>query len=479
MNSIFWHDYETFGSDPRRDRPCQFAGIRTDLDLNEVDEPVEFFCKPAPDFLPDPGAVRITGITPQQAQEKGLVETDFCARIAREFLEPGTCVAGYNSLRFDDEITRHLLYRCFYDPYEREWKNGNSRWDLIDLLRMTQALRPEGIAWPLREDGNPVFKLEELTRTNGIAHVGAHDALADVRATIAMAKLVKQHQPKLYDWYFTLRSKHRVLPLLDLAAQHPVVHVSQRYPASRGCLAIVLPLCKHPGNPNGVIVADLLTDPAAWLSLDALTMRQRLYMRSEELAEGQVRIPLKTIHINRCPALAPLSVLTPEVLTRYGLDLSAVQQHMQQLLDARDLVKRVRQVFDDSELVPATDPDQMLYSGGFFDDHDKRQMDSVRRMQPAELAAAHFDFHDKRLPELLFRYRARNFPDTLDTAAQQRWQAYCRGRLLGEIPGAGVTLAEFQGLLSQAVAAGLAPALAAELGAWADNVSACCGLVPA
>ena len=205
MKTIFWHDYETFGIDPRRDRPCQFAGIRTDEDLNIIDDPVEIFCQPAPDFLPDPGSCAITGISPQHALTKGVPEAEFCARIAREFMEPGTCVAGYNSIRFDDDVTRHLFYRCFYDPYEREYKNGNSRWDIIDLLRMTQALRPEGINWPQNDDGSPSFRLQLLTAANGIAHVGAHDALADVRATLAMAQLVKQKQPKLYDYLWTGR----------------------------------------------------------------------------------------------------------------------------------------------------------------------------------------------------------------------------------------------------------------------------------
>jgi len=477
--SIFWHDYETFGSDPRRDRPCQFAGIRTDLDLNEIDDPVGFFCKPAADFLPDPGAVRITGISPQAAEAKGLIEAEFCARIAQQLLEPGTCTAGYNSLRFDDEITRHMLYRNFHDPYEREWKHGNSRWDLIDLLRMTQALRPEGIAWPQREDGSPVFRLEELTRANGIAHAEAHDALADVRATIAMAKLVKARQPKVYEWYFGLRSKHRVLPLLDLAAQQPVLHVSQRYPASRGCLAVVVPLCRHPDNPNGIIVADLLTEPASWLQLDAATLRERLYRRSADLAPDEVRIPLKTVHINRCPALAPLNVLSPETLNRYQLDLGRVEEHRQAVLAAPALAGKVQEVFREVRLVPESDPDLMLYSGGFFDEHDRRQMNGIRRLQAAQLGDLHGDFHDPRLPELLFRYRARNYPQTLTPVEQERWKAFCRSRLLGERPGAGLALDEFRLQLAEARTAGLSAPLAAELQMYAEDLCARCGLLPA
>lgn len=471
MGSILWHDYETFGGDPRCDRPCQFAAIRTDLDLNEVDAPVTLYCKPAPDFLPDPVSVAITGITPQHALAHGVIEAEFCARIAREFMEEGTCGAGYNSLRFDDEVTRCLLYRNFYDPYEREWKNGNSRWDLIDLLRMTQALRPEGIEWPTYDDGSPSFRLEELTRANGIEHQGAHDALVDVRATIAVARLVKQKQPKLFDYMFNLRSKHKVLPLLDLAKQEPVVHASRMFAASRGCLALVLPLCKHPQNPNGIIVADLLSAPGAWMKLDADILRERLYKRSEDRADGEERIPLKTVHINRCPALAPISVLTPAIVARYGLDMDAVYRHRQELLAERDLVARLRLVFADKERAPETDPDAMLYSGGFFDDHDRRLAERVRRSQPQQLATEPFDFHDARLPELLFRYRARNYPETLGAGEQEKWRDHCRRRLLGEIKGAGPSRAAFA-LQMQEAEERLGPERSAALRAYARDLDA-------
>jgi len=475
METLFWHDYETFGVDPRRDRPCQFAGIRTDHELKIIDEPVSWYCKPAPDFLPDPVSCAITGITPQHALQHGVSEAEFCTYIHGEMAEPGTCSAGYNSLRFDDEVTRHLLYRNFQDAYEREWKHGNSRWDLIDVLRMTQALRPEGINWPLHEDGSPSFKLESLTKANGIDHAGAHDALVDVRATIAMAKLCRDKQPKLYDFLFQLRSKHRVLPLLDLHKQEPVLHVSRMFAASRGCLAIVLPLCRHPHNPNGIIVVDLLTDPAVWLQLSAADLQQRLFKPTAQRREGEERIPIKTIHINRCPALAPLSVLTDNVITRYQLDLPLVQQRRELIRARPGLVQTLQQVFAEPEHAPVTDPDLMLYSGSFFGAEDKRLMQRIREARPEQLPVFATQLHDARLPELLFRYRARNFPHTLTTAEQQRWQQHCQQRLLGEVPGAGVSLTEFERLLSESEIP-VPPLLQQALRAYAGDLAARYGL---
>lgn len=471
MNSIFWHDYETFGADPRRDRPSQFAGIRTDEELNIIGEPLELYCQPAPDFLPDPVSCRITGISPQQALQQGVREAEFCRRILQEFSEPGTCVSGYNSIRFDDEMTRHLLYRNFHDAYEREWKHGNSRWDLIDVLRAMRALRPDGINWPDKEDGTPSFKLEELTVANGIAHADAHDALADVQATIAMARLVKQAQPRLYDYLYALRSKHKVLPLLDLAKQEPVVHISGMFPATRGCLGVVLPLLKHPDNNNGIVVLDLLSDPVPWLQLDAEQIRTRLYTPRAELAEGEERIALKTIHINRCPVVAPIGVLNDSVQQRYGIDMALVQERRKQVLAQRRLIERLREVFSGGEHGSESDPDFMLYGGGFFDDHDKRLMQKLQRLSPRELHALGTQFHDTRLPELLFRYRARNWPETLTAEEGARWHAFCRERLSGAMPGAGVSYPRFHELLA-AEAAALPPALHAQLHEYAEQLAA-------
>ncbi len=384
-NSFYWHDYETWGTDPRRDRPAQFAGQRTDADLNPVGEPLILYCRPADDCLPQPEACLITGITPQHAAARGVPEADFAAGIACELAHPGTCGVGYNSMRFDDEVTRHLLYRNLHDPYAREWQNGNSRWDLIDTLRLAHALRPEGIDWPQDEDGVVSFRLEALTAANGIDHSGAHDALADVRATIALARLLKTRQARVFDYALTLRDKHRVEELL--APREPLLHVSARYPAAQGCIAPVLPIARHPTMGSGVIVFDLRHDPAALLDLDAEAIRSRLFTPAAALPDGVERIPLKTVHINRAPVLAPMKTLGPEAAERWAIDLAAIARHAELLkAAARDLEAKVRAVHSERGFAPETDPDLMLYGGGFFSNADRREMDRVHTATPADLA---------------------------------------------------------------------------------------------
>jgi exodeoxyribonuclease-1 len=427
--SIYWYDFETFGSNPRRDRAAQFAGLRTDEELNIIGEPLVIYCKPANDFLPSPQACLITGITPQIALEKGVNEAEFIRQIHEQFSQPETCVAGYNSIRFDDELTRQLLYRNFYDPYEREWKRGNSRWDIIDMLRLCAAVRPEGIKWPLDEKGNVSFRLEKLTEANSISHADAHDALADVIATIEMAKLVKQGQPRLFDYIYKLRAKSQVSAQLDISNMKPLVHVSSMYPSSRGCLALVSPICQHPDDKNGVIVYDLQEDPASWIDASSDEIRERVFTRQDELKDSMRRIPLKTLHLNRCPVIAPMSILDDEKMASYGIDKEACYRHWKILLNTPRLPAILKKALGATGLAPETDPDFMIYSGGFFNEGDRKLMDVVRESSPEQIAMLNLPFRDKRLAEMLFRYRARNFPESLDVDEQQRWQNYRREQL--------------------------------------------------
>jgi len=456
--SFYWHDYETWGADPARDRAAQFAGLRTDLEFNPIGEPLVIYARPADDLLPQPGACMVTGISPQKALAEGLPEADFFRFIHAEMSQPGTCSLGYNTLRFDDEVTRYGLYRNFFDPYEREWKNGNSRWDMIDVVRLTRALRPEGIEWPQKEDGVTSFRLEELTAANGIEHAGAHDALVDVRATIGIARLIRECQPRLFDYVFSHRDKHTLAGMLDMGVQQPLLHVSARYPARLGCIAAVLPLAMHPRNRNSVIVYDLRVDPEPLFSLSADELRERLYTRSEDLPEGTERVPLKEIHINKAPVVVPMGTLTDAAREEWQMEAATEQRHLQALLSRRmQLQDKLAAVFAEREFPARDDPDLDLY-GGFLGDADRRRCDKVRATAPEALARLRIDFDAPKLDEMLFRYRARNWPETLTRAERERWDAFRRQRLNDPQGGASIDLASYRRELSKlAVDADLPP----------------------
>ncbi len=440
QRTFYWHDYETFGIDPQRDRPVQFAGLRTDEALNVVGDPLVIYSRLSDDYLPHPEACLVTGITPQVANERGVPEAEFIGAIHAELARPGTCGLGYNTLRFDDEVTRNTLYRNLFDPYAREWQNGNSRWDLIDVVRLTRALRPEGIQWPDHGDGTPSFRLEDLTRANGIEHGAAHDALADVYATIEMARLVRNTQPRLFDYVYRNRDKKKLAQELRPGAGIPYIHVSARYPANQHCLAVILPLAWHPTNRNGVIVYDLGVDPAPLLTLDAESIRERIFTPGESLPDDAPRIPLKVVHLNKSPVIVPYPTLRPEDAERLSIDRGQIDVNHQTIKSGRPLTEKLQQVFETPEWEPVTDPDLMIYSGGFFSDRDRTRMEQIRHSTPKDLANTSLDFDDARLPEMLFRYRARNFPETLDAEEMTRWQDFCRQRLSVADPGGSLDL---------------------------------------
>jgi exodeoxyribonuclease-1 len=432
--TLLWYDLETFGTAPAWDKVAQFAAVRTNDEFEPIEDPVVLYCKITPDYIPDPMACLITGITPQETLEKGMNEYEFIRAIDRELSRPGTTVAGFNSIRFDDEFIRNLYYRNFMDPYLREWANNNSRWDIIDLVRVTRDLRPQGINWPVdNETGKPTIRLEKLTEANNIGHQHAHDALSDVYATIEVAKMIQQKQPRLFKWVFDRRTKNALRPLIELDQMTPLLHTSGMLTSERGCTAIMAPITVDSENRNCLYFYDLSIDPEPLLTLPIEEVRRRIFSRSEELGDTP-RIPLKGVHINKCPVLAPLSTLTAEAEERLGLDRVKCEMNRHKLLQHREIIQKVRQVFEREEKDEGTtikeDPDLQIYSGGFFRDDDKTCFELVHNTLPENLHKLQPPFRDPRLPEMLRRFVGRNYPETLPEERAKQWRSYCAGRML-------------------------------------------------
>lgn len=447
--SFLWHDYETWGVSPQKDMPSQFAAIRTDADLNEIGKPINILCQIANDYLPQPQAALVTGLTPQHTLRDGMNEADFAAKIHQVMSEPGTCVVGYNSIRFDDEVSRYLFYRNFYDPYAREWQNGNSRWDIIDLVRACYALRPEGIEWPMRDDGSPSFKLELLTAANGIDHGHAHDALSDVRATIALAKLIKDKQPKLFDYALSLRQKAQVSRQINLQQLTPLVHVSSKIPASQGCCTWILPVAQHPTNPNAVIAVDLQSDPSPLLSLDTEVLRERLYRKREEMQDDEPRPGIKLIHINRSPFITTAKAVSEENAERLGINREQCLANYKQLVADTSWIQKLTDLYNTEHDEQELDPDHALYSGGFLTREEKNWCDDVRTSSPEQLTSLADKTQNPTLKSLLFRYRARNYPNTLTFEESQKWQRHRQFRLTDPTSPASITLEQYLFTLEQ------------------------------
>ncbi len=433
MASILWYDLETFGTHPQWDRIAQFAAVRTNDRFEEIEDPVLRYCAQSPDYVPHPDACLTTGITPQEANDRGVTEREFAAAIHEHLSEPGTTSAGFNTIRFDDEFIRALLYRNFYDPYGREYREGNSRWDILDLARMCRDLRPGGLEWPNDDEGKPAFTLKALAEANGIEHASAHDALADVRATIALAARIYEAQPRLFGYYYSLRKKDEVRRLLNLNKMEPVVHTSGMFTSAFGCTSVVLPLSVHPHRGNVVIAYDLRRDPSDWLDAEVTEIRRRVFSRKEDL-ENDERIPLKGIHLNRSPAVAPLKTLTAERAAALGIDVEHCLANAQRIASRADIVQKARAVFQEPPRRHYHDPELQIYSGDFFPDEDRSVFERIRTSSPEDLKNDPPELFDPRGPELLRRYLARNFPASLSPEEADRWKSFCAARILTPEP---------------------------------------------
>lgn len=425
----FFYDYECFGLNHSHDRIAQFAGVRTDADFKPIGEPIELYCQPSDDYLPGPGAVMITGITPQKCLQKGLPEPEFAQRV-REAFGKNTCILGFNNLRYDDEFTRFLFYRNFIPPYQWQYENGNSRWDLIDLVRACYALRPEGINWPEDENGVVRLKLENLTKANNITHENPHDALSDVYSTIAIAKLIREKQPQLFEYYFNCRDKNFVCEKINLANPEILVHISGKFKNEEYCTQLVLPIAFHPKYENRLIVAKLNEQIDDLISLSPEELHKRLYLKEEEELRnlGVNRPPLKEVHLNKCPFLTQTKLLRDEDKIRLNLDLSEYENKANKWRQNLDkLIPKIKEIYNQPyNKQVESDVETRLY-GKFFTPKDESKFAEIYREEPAVWSKIKFE--DERLNELLFRYRARHFNNSLTPAEQAIWQEYRRTKL--------------------------------------------------
>lgn len=430
--TFYFYDLETSGIFPKEARIMQFAGQRTDMQLKPLGEPHNFLIKLSEDVLPDPDAVLVTGITPQQTLQDGLNEAEFLKIFHEEIASPDTIFAGYNTVRFDDEFMRYLHYRNFYDPYEWQWQNRKSRWDLLDVARMTRALRPEGIKWPRDDEGNPTNRLELIAQANGLAHDAAHDALSDVKATIELAELIKSNQPKLFDFLLQLRTKKAVHDFIKKG--EPFVYSSGKYDSEFEKTTIVGVVAAHPTS-NAYIVFDLRYDPEKYSEYDAKKIAESLTKKKDDAGQ---RVPAKVLKPNRCPAIAPLGVLDESSQERLRLDPKIYLENYKKLRKLRtDLGEKISEALkildakrEQTYANEQNDADNRLYDG-FFNENDKTKMSAVRASDVSELANFNTDFDDERLSALLPLYKARNYPKSLTEEDRVLWDEFKKRKLLG------------------------------------------------
>lgn len=465
--TFFFYDLETSGLNPREDRIMQFAGQRTDMALNPIGDGYNLLVKLNDDTLPSPEATLVTGITPQQTVADGYTEAEFAKILHEEICSEDTIMVGFNNIRFDDEFIRALFWRNFYDPYEWCWKDGRSRWDMLDVVRMTRALRPEGIEWPVDEAGRATNRLELITKLNGVDHFKAHDALSDVLATIAVAKLIRDKQPQLFDYLLKLRDKNEVKKLVNLDDKNPFVYTSGRYDAENEKTTVAFPLTS--GRNGNVVVYDLRYDPAPFIDMDQKQLGALLFAAWEERKkEGFTPLPVKELQYNRAPAVAQLNVLDKgDGWDRIDLDQATIEKHKSMLLSAPHFAENIRSLFEGRpEFKKSPDAETQLYDGFIKDGKDKIRIEAVRNASPDELADFHPEFSDGRLAPLLLRYKARSFPGVLSEDEAIKWEQWRADRINRQLPGFTKSLQKLAGTTSDEAKMYILQ----ELQLWAESI---------
>lgn len=424
MQTLYFYDLETSGISSSGSRVMQFGGQRTDMELKLIGESHNICIRLTDDVLPEPDAILITGITPQQTLADGITEAEFLKIFFNEIATPGTIFVGFNSIRFDDEFMRYMMYRNFYDPYIWQWQDERSRWDLLDVVRMTRALRPDGIKWPFEPGGKPSNRLEYLTKINKLEHANAHDAVSDVLATIDVAKMIRQKQPKLFDYLLGVRGKKDVAKLVE--GGQPFVYTSGKYSSDFEKTTVVTTVIDHPDR-GGALVYDLRQDPTGWID-----------KTPEELAKAWQwnpdpnipRLPVKALLYNRCPAVAPLGVLDDDSQKRLSVNMKVIEGNLKKLQAAKDFGEKLHKAMailnkkQQTRLVSqSADVDSQLYDG-FIDKREVITMSAVRASEPDDLSSYVDKFQDQRLKALVPLYKARNYPRSLTDEERQAWEDY-------------------------------------------------------
>jgi exodeoxyribonuclease-1 len=426
--TFYFYDLETSGFNPRTARVMQFAGQRTDLNLKPIGEPDNILIKITPDILPDPDAVLVTGITPQQTLVEGITEAEFTRYLNAEVFKPNTIMVGFNNIRFDDEFMRFTLWRNLYDAYEWQYKNGSSRWDLLDVVRMTRALRPDGIKWPFGTDGSASNRLALLSSINGLDHEHAHDALNDVLASVAVANLIRTKQTKLFDFLLSMRDKQKVEALISKG--QPLVYTSGRYPSEYEKTTVAVRVAQNPYKKGGLMY-DLRINPDHFTKLTPAEIAELW----SKWGKDAPYFPVKTLTYNRCPAIAPLNVLDEDAAKRIKINIDEVKENLKKLQKAEDFGDKLLQALDSMQpkkqtglMVNEHEVDTMLYEG-FVNDTDKTKLRVVRAADANKISELDLDFKDERLKVLLPLYKARNFPKSLNQEEQEKWEQFRKYKL--------------------------------------------------
>lgn len=423
VSSFIIYDYETFGINTALDRPAQFACIHTDENFIQISEPKIYYCKFSNDYIPKIESVIINGITPQKVLYSGLIESEFSIKIYKLFNISNTCIIGFNNINFDDEFTRNLFYRNFYNSYYWNCSNGNARLDVINIVYACYILRPNGINWPINNRGVTSFKLKDLSIFNDIKHNNAHDALSDVYATLSLIKFIRNIKPNLFNYFYNYRFKYKLKSLINF--NKPLIYISSVFGIKNNNIGIILPIIWHPYNKNILIVCNLIDKVEILKHLDINILKKKFY-NNNCLLNNKIINPLYFLHINKFPIITPLKFLRNKDILRLNIDINLCFKNLNWLMNYKNLKNKILNIFSKKFLFKyGNNVDSQLYKN-FFNKNDNFFIKKISKLSPKKLILSNFNFKDSRLKFLFFRYYSRNFPFILNNYQQLFWLKYCK-----------------------------------------------------
>lgn len=438
---ILWYDYETSGRDAAADRPIQLGWQVTDPGMEPVADADSVLVRLPDDVLPSPGAMLVHQILPEIHQREGISEAELANHL-EQLIGPRTLVAGYNSRGFDDKFTQHVFYRCLRDPYTWQYADGRGRFDLYPVVLTYFVLAPDAIRWPEDHDGRPRFKLDRIGPLNQLDQglKRAHDASADVAVTARLAKQLALHDSDLFASCLKRIDKHFVTDQIRADGRSEgLLEITPFAGWDRGFVRDLWIPFRLSERSNDYVAFDLNRDPQEVMA-GLIHLVESHVTDASELRKHVRELGLYTIRINAQPMLFRRGILGSEVKARleaFGRDEALQNQHLdvwhhiQESPAFKQLYQLAVQVLAEPEQVTPADVDFALYAGGFLSTHDKDLLASLPLMDPEGLSQWAQPFDDPRYGELLFRYRARNFPQSLTQGEWKQWQKIRRDKLMG------------------------------------------------
>lgn len=430
--SFVIYDLETSDRSAQEGQIVQYASVRTDLEFNPIEEPINVLIKPNDTSLWSPEAVLVHGITPQKALKEGMTEKEFLDFFHSQINIGNTIYAGFNNISFDNDFMRFLHYRNYRDAYDIEYDNGNSKFDFLPAARMQRAVRPDGVEWPFKEDGTPVNTLVSLTEANNITHDDAHDAESDVLGTKDLAKLLSEKQKLMA---YLLENRHKGKLQYFFNNNKNFLYADSRVPKDYMHVSMFTTLVAL--DNNTILAYDLRHDPTEFLELSVEQLAARMkYSKDSDLK----RLPVQEIKLNKCPAVVPAAVAKEEsVQENIKFDYAEAMKNYQKIVsDQADFTSRIinaRDIIEKEKRTKYAEADKkkpaeaLLYSK-FVSTPDSIVSEKIRRASPDEIISFGSQLSDSRLKAMLPRYKARNFPKSLTSEERSQHDEYVRTLLL-------------------------------------------------